>query len=479
MYSKPTARNITSRYDALTTSNKIAYQNTLNSSNFQFAAACGSILTNYCWKEVDAEKSLQTALGRELLPRDIFFGIDVWAQNESSNFTNPRVTYPEYGGGGTNTGVAINELSKLGLSAGIFAPAWSFEHFPGNECAVERAVWEGTPITKRLECTCGDCESRHTPNKDFAIIRSAAEWAAGSEHFFYTDFSRAFGMHANDEKDIFEGYSKHAQLGTQSLLPRPIMQNFDGQAIELSYRPSSTANFACLAIDATQKHLGEDGTQEYLLPLYILDMPTDASLQLEMYIRSTLPETSSDFVSLYLKTSKAVRLLSIAKAGSFQWTTNDVNWQDPEERIEELGVYTKGLPSTEVGHRTQLLEIAEIRIAPKTPGQPPRSCGIERIRIEGRGKGENRHTRLCWDFEVVEKTEARAAVGVPCSDITGPFSYFSVRIDGARLGRIYGMEHVLNSRLVTRITGREVQVDVRGVSFDGRILAEKSTKTRL
>ena len=270
-YSKSTARNISSRYDALTTSNRIAYQNTLNSSNFQFAAACGSILTNYCWKEVDAEKSLQLALGRELLPRNIFFGIDVWAQNKSS-LTHPRVTYPEYGGGGTNTGVAIDELSKLGLSAGIFAPAWSFEHFPGNERAVERTVWEGASITKHIECTCGDCESRHGPNKDFAIIKSAAEWCAGSEHFFYTDFSRAFGMHANEEKDIFEGYSRHAQLGTQSLLPRPIMQNFDGQAIELSYRPSSTAKFPCLAIDATQKHPVKDGTQECSLPLYILDL---------------------------------------------------------------------------------------------------------------------------------------------------------------------------------------------------------------
>ncbi|PZD02357.1 glycosyl hydrolase family 85 protein [Pyrenophora tritici-repentis] len=332
-------------YDALTTSNKIAYQNTLNSSNFQFAAACGNILTNYCWKEADAEKSLQLALGKELLSQSIFFGIDVWAQNKSS-FTHPRVTYPEYGGGGTNTGVAVDELSRLGLSAGIFAPAWSYEHFPDNERAVERAVWEGTPITKDVECTCGDCELRHRPNKDFAIIRTATEWPAGSEYFFYTDFNRAFGIHGDEEKDIFDAHSRHAQLGSQSILPRPITRHFDNEAIGLSYRLSSNAITACLAIEATQKHLADDGNGELSLPLYTLDMPTDAFLQVETYTRSLLPEMSSVHVSLYLKTSKTVCLLPVAKAASLQWMTNSLNYQDPEERIEELGVcyQTRSLP---------------------------------------------------------------------------------------------------------------------------------------
>ncbi|KAK1912439.1 hypothetical protein CFE70_007723 [Pyrenophora teres f. teres 0-1] len=465
-------------YDALTTSNNIAYQNTLNSSNFQFAAACGNILTNYCWKEADAEKSLQLALGKELLSQNIFFGIDVWAQNKSS-FTHPRVTYPEYGGGGTNTGVAVDKLSKLGLSAGIFAPAWSYEHFPDNERAVERAVWEGTSITKGIECACGDCESRHRSNRNFAIIRAATEWPAGSEHFLYTDFNRAFGAHEDEEKDMFDGHSRHAQLGSQSILPRPITRNLDAEAIELSYRLSSNATTACLAIEAIQKHLTDDRNKECLLPLYSLDMPTDAFLQFETYTRRPLPEMSSVHLSLYLKTSKTVRLLPVAKAASFQWMTSSLNYQDPEERIEELGVCVRGLSGAEAGYITQLLEIAEIRISPKSPEQPPKSYSIVQLGVECRGEGDTRHTRLCWNYETVEKTEERKIEGVPCSEITGPFSHFSVRVDGIDLGRVYGMECVLSKHLVTRLTGREVQVDVRGVSFDGRILAEQSTKLRL
>ncbi|RMZ67055.1 dhh family [Pyrenophora seminiperda CCB06] len=454
-------------YDALTISNKIAYQNTLNSSNFQFATACGSILTNYCWKEVNAEQSLQLALEKNLLPQHIFFGIDVWAQNKSS-FTHPRVTYPEYGGGGTKTGVAVDELSKFGLSAGIFAPAWSHEHFPGEERAVERALWEGTPIAKHVKCTCGDCASRHQSNKDFAIIKNATEWAAGSEHFFYTDFSRAFRTHTDEEKDIFDGHSRHAQLGSQSVLPRPIMRDIEDQDIEISYRFLPNANSACLVIEATQKHLVENKYQEYSLLLYTLNMSADNFLQFETYTRSTLPETSSVLVSLYLKTSKAVRLLPIPKTARFQWTTNNIQPQDPEERIEEIGVHATGLPRTEVGFITQLLEIAEIRIAPRTPEQPPRFCSINQIRVEHRGEGEARHPRLCWNYDVVEKTKGKVVGGgVPCSEITGPFSYFSVRVDGVELGRVYGMECVLNSRLIARVTGREVQADLRGVSFDG------------
>ncbi|KAI2485124.1 Glycoside hydrolase family 85 protein [Pyrenophora tritici-repentis] len=459
-------------YDALTTSNKIAYQNTLNSSNFQFAAACGNILTNYCWKEADAEKSLQLALGKELLSQSIFFGIDVWAQNKSS-FTHPRVTYPEYGGGGTNTGVAVDELSRLGLSAGIFAPAWSYEHFPDNERAVERAVWEGTPITKDVECTCGDCELRHRPNKDFAIIRTATEWPAGSEYFFYTDFNRAFGIHGDEEKDIFDAHSRHAQLGSQSILPRPITRHFDNEAIGLSYRLSSNAITACLAIEATQKHLADDGNGELSLPLYTLDMPTDAFLQVETYTRSLLPEMSSVHVSLYLKTSKTVCLLPVAKAASLQWMTNSLNYQDPEERIEELGVCVRGLPVAEVGYITQLLEIAELRISPTSPEQPLQSYSIVQVKVECRGEGETRHTRLCWNYETVEKAEGRATGGIPRSEITGPFSYYSVRVDGIELGKVYGMECILSKRLVTRLTGREVQVDIRGISFEGRVLAEQ------
>ncbi|CAN9434464.1 unnamed protein product [Alternaria alternata] len=87
-------------YDALTTSNKISYQNQVNNSNMDFACACSNILTNYCWKDIDVSESLKWSLYSKLLPKgNIYFGVDVWAQNKS-DFRHPRVTWPEVGGGG-------------------------------------------------------------------------------------------------------------------------------------------------------------------------------------------------------------------------------------------------------------------------------------------------------------------------------------------------------------------------------------------
>ncbi|KAI4910436.1 hypothetical protein J4E90_007872 [Alternaria incomplexa] len=110
-------------YDALTTPNKISYQNALTSSNLKFADACENLLTNYCWTDIHVSESIKLgqyagylgpyAKGKK---KSIYFGVDVWAQKKSS-FTHPRVTYPEYGGGGTNTGVALARLSDTGLSA--------------------------------------------------------------------------------------------------------------------------------------------------------------------------------------------------------------------------------------------------------------------------------------------------------------------------------------------------------------------------
>ena len=121
------SRSDPGRYDALTTSNKVSYQNALNVQNMIFAKACGGILTNYCWKEGDAAESMHNALQNDIPLQNVYLGVDVWAQN-TTKLTQPRVTYPEYGGGGTNTGVAVAKVAELGLSAGVFAPAWTFAY---------------------------------------------------------------------------------------------------------------------------------------------------------------------------------------------------------------------------------------------------------------------------------------------------------------------------------------------------------------
>ncbi|KAJ5056101.1 glycosyl hydrolase family 85-domain-containing protein [Bipolaris maydis] len=323
-------------YDALTVSNKISYQNALSMSNINFASACGSILTNYCWKDADAENSLQLALSSKISPRNIFFGIDVWAQNKSS-FTHPRVTYPEYGGGGTNTGVAVAKLAGLGLSAGIFAPAWSFEHFPGKGRAAERTVWQGIPLPCDMDCSCGDCLSRHQPNEAFAILKNAKERVAGSEKFFYTDFTRAFATHDDTSNDLFDGCSAHAQLGSQSILPRPTIFGDGHQAVELWHRLDSSSGTSCLVIEARQNQLESDHTTEFWLPLFRFDMPADASLQTEIFSDNASLPTGHSTVNFYIRTTDSVHFATIARGKGIQRTVCSPESLVPGTRIQELG----------------------------------------------------------------------------------------------------------------------------------------------
>ena len=90
-------------YDALDTDNYVDHQNELTMKNIEFARAAGALFTNYKWTEVNLQSSETLARKYDMDMREIYFGIDVWAQN--TNMPGPpRVTFPSEGGGGTNTG---------------------------------------------------------------------------------------------------------------------------------------------------------------------------------------------------------------------------------------------------------------------------------------------------------------------------------------------------------------------------------------
>ncbi|KAF2097945.1 hypothetical protein NA57DRAFT_40700, partial [Rhizodiscina lignyota] len=178
-------------YDALTIDNTVAYQNALTKKNLSFTQAAGSMLTNYAWSNRSLSPSKNLALKNQIPPQNIYFGIDVWAQNKQSG-PHKRITFPGKGGGGTNTGTAVGTLALEGFSAGIFAPAWSFEHFPGYERRIERTMWEGLELPAPLKCDCGESELHKQVYPQHPIVRWASEFPAGSETFLFTKFKRAF-----------------------------------------------------------------------------------------------------------------------------------------------------------------------------------------------------------------------------------------------------------------------------------------------
>ena len=91
-------------YDALNTENKVKYQNGLSIKNLAFAQAADGLFTNYKWSDSKLREAESVALQHGLKLSDIYFGIDVWAQNINTRGP-PRITYPVEGGGGTNTGL--------------------------------------------------------------------------------------------------------------------------------------------------------------------------------------------------------------------------------------------------------------------------------------------------------------------------------------------------------------------------------------
>jgi hypothetical protein len=474
--------------------------------------ACGSVLTNYCWKEDDAAASLQQTLQAGVLPHQIYFGIDVWAQN-TTKLAHPRVTYPEYGGGGTNTGVAVAKLAELGLSAGIFAPAWTFEHFPGHGMDMEATVWDGKNLPDDIDCSCGDCSKRHQPNKAAPVASFAKDYNAGSETFFFTDFSRAFGLHSDEEEDVlYGGAPLHSQLGSQSILP--LRSESIGMLSPLRHKIERVAGRSQLVIEAcnlppsVMKKDMSHTNHSWGIPLFRLDMPIDGSLRLRISYRdvSKMPQG----VYFYLKASCRATKEEARRTGypvgyshkMYGLTRYDYPKVDhlldielkidsqyipANLRLEELGFWSHAT------NNRRLAEIDYICIQPvasypiptrpftyqggyfqdissrnSSPDVPPHHS-LFGIRKEARGEGDTQHVRLCWSH-----TSSEPIQGMPYSEITGAFSHFVVEVDDLSLGRAYAAEHILPASLVEELTGREVAVRVHGIGFDGQELAGAS-----
>ncbi|KAF2033490.1 hypothetical protein EK21DRAFT_58633 [Setomelanomma holmii] len=466
-------------YDALTTSNEVSYQNSLNASNLLFAEACGSVLTNYCWNAEQADQSKIVATQAGLDSDKVFFGIDVWAQNRSG-FGIPRTTY---GKGGTTTGMAVSKLADITLAAGVFAPAWSFEHFPGHGRNIERTVWEGEALPNDLECSCGNATSRHQPIEGFSIIAHARVFPAGSDSFFYTDFTRAFGRHSEEEKQrVFESHGLHAQVGAQSILPLPHPLKDRDKHPHLRYRLEDSPGQAKLVIEAHNGPIDGEFLADRRLPLYKLDMHADETLRIEVACR-TVQSIAGALTTLYLKyssmddpNSDEIQYISIEDSGCVCTVTALVGGPNIAERglrLKEIGFCLGGSSSAGI---VLVLEVFSISIVPTLLHQSPVHPAVRDVRVKRCGEEDNEHVRLCWAYQ---GDDGPRDTRLPYSAITGPVSYFLIKVDDLRVGRAYALEYVLNDLLVKELEGKEVKVEITGIAFDGNVLSSNITKLRM
>jgi hypothetical protein len=414
----------------------------------------------------------------------VFFGIDVWAQN-SSGFTHPRTTYPRLGGGGTNTGIAVAKLSELGLSAGVFAPAWSFEHFPGRGKEIERVMWEGEALPGDINCSCGNPSFRHQATGPF-INENARLAPAGSESFFFTDFARAFTGHGEREKEkIYNGHARHAQLGSQAPLPlsKSPLSAREGPHLEVvhcSDEPNQGPSKVVIEYRGCPATTLQDKEESSLsIALYRFDMPADCSLRLTIKYRCLLKNMVDVGPSLYLKFTDHKQQLLLLNNESEDIRTLETRVGTPSPvgnittRFKELGIDLQSLHSTT---RVPILEIYSISIVPDEHHNNLHQHHIHGIHAVHLGEGENKHVRLRWEYAVNSKGSAN---GMPYSPQTGPFSHFVVRIEGVQAGRAYALEHIVGSQLANALANKEVEVKITGIGFDGQQLACQETTIRM
>lgn len=402
-------------------------------------------------------------------------GIDVWAQN-TTKLTHPRITYPGKHGGGTYTGIAVAKLAEIGISAAVFAPAWTFEHFPGHGDIAEQAVWDAGALPKNLDCACGKASEHHPRGK--AIVPFARQFAAGSEQFFYTDFARGFGSHRDaSSKWLYSGKHIHSQLGAQSILPHMArtslfdrMDSVDNAVNILSMALEDLPGYTRLAVQIESvMPPGANADQFYdrWLPLFSLDMAPVGSLRFKVRYRPTIPPPGTT-ASFYLKSTTGIAFCSFVEAdGPLIREIEGPILQgeiSTTARLIEIGVHIKARPIQE---RLTIVEINEIHIGPAV--EMLGACNIENIRAEQRKDGAHEHWRICWDFSD-HNEEAVTSAGLPYSRLTGPFSYFIITIDGIA-AKSFALEWIICQPMVELMAGRVVEIWITGMGFQGDRLA--------
>jgi hypothetical protein len=137
-------------------------------------------------------------------------------------------------------------------------------------------------------------------------------------------------------------------------------------------------------------------------------------------------------------------------------------------RLEELGFHLGGSDDEGIA---QILEMYSISIVPIGYPLTPCACTIHNIRVGHRGEGENTHVRVWWDYVNAQPSTH----GIPHSELTGPFSYFIIKLDEMRVGRAYALECVVPKDILETLRDKEVAVKITGVGFDGSTLACATT----
>lgn len=460
-------------YDALTIDNKVDYQNGLTEKNVPFALGADSLFTNYKWTKAKLEQSKIISQWHGLSPKEVQFGIDVWAQCTDMPGP-PRVTFPAKNGGGTNTGLGLDTLAENGFAAAVFGPGWTHEHFSTSsaggqsvaEC-VEQAMWEGMPLPHELDCDCRKGKPHHTKEyQQNPINKYAREFPTGSPTFFQTDFRGAFEHSAESD-----GLAFRSRLGSQAVLPHLLPTPEPSNRFMYAELPNRALQGLMIRVkmpgaQCTKQNLSNRKTLR--LCLYKLNMPANGSLEVavDYTFMQKRGQATVGFYTAYKTPSTSTldyqdSIIGYPYPGKTEHTSINITSETIGSRLVELGVYCTGHNGM-VKH-DKLLRVFNVTIQPKAQAQTVWS--INNVQVLDRIHAEGFQRRLVWSWS--GSTDSWPD-DLPWSKTTGPFSRFVVCFGGIEIGEAHCNEFVLQSSDFEKCeAGREVEVVIRGIYFDG------------
>ena len=360
--------------------------------------------------------------------------------------------------------------------------------------AVERSMWEGTRLPDHLRCDCKQDHPHHRSGyEEFPIIRAAHEYPAGSSSFLETNFQPAFQPVPVKSRDRYEVTDASPEAHDRSKLsnqPRSWISMLGHQTAlpHVSYKQQDTLHptlhaqlichvLPCLRISLnpppTSVPFPTDGELSLLTPiarlcLFKVNLATDLMLVAKAHFQRCSGMTHHLVVGFYTKAITAdtqkgeeteYELFSGKTAVSYEAIFN-LNAKKPNSRIVEIGLYCK---SPHYAYAPQdILDLYNLVIKPAFSNRP--EFVINDLEIYHRSSGNDSEQRLKWMWSGLKESWP---TGLPWSELTGPFSHFTILAGGEELGQAHCQEFPLRRDCFGDMGESDRNIGVIGHLFGG------------
>lgn len=355
----------------------------------------------------------------------------------------------------------------MGVSVGLFAPGWCWEHFSStnDRKAAEQSLWRGVELDGGVKCDCkpgfwGGDVHRTREYLGNGVAQSAVEGLVGSEEGFWTEFERGFGVVGEGEKAVFGGKRFYSQLGAQGVLPVQAEEEEKEIWWAVDYERSGF-------LSIVGKSSTEETGQRYL-KLYNLGIRVEEDTRLVIRYhrpRFSLPLSIAFLFRIHSSEGESQELVPLPVADlddmPLSYTLSPVSGH--YATITEIGITITGPLQSE--QQKEALQISCFSIGSPSSFPSSSPIRISNIQLKIQGRDERKHGRLIWRLSHLPE---RPGEDDYWSEITGPIAYFEIGIDEAVVGRAYGLQFVLPDVIIDKWRGEGVVVEVCGVLFGGR-----------